>query len=178
LQVKNVGFEEYREADIFQVKRLEDEKNNDFISRVASYVIEKEAPISFETLCIRLAVLLGYKKLCPGLQNSVENILNEKSDTFVQKDGFFIHKDTSVSARKAGSRTINQIASEELEKCVLAAVKSSVGISTDSLSLYTSKLMGFSRMTPTISKVLEKIRDDLVKKNQLKIDGTKVRLAD
>jgi hypothetical protein len=38
--------------------------------------------------------------------------------------------------------------------------------------------MGFSRMTPTISKVLEKIRDDLVKKNQLKIDGTKVRLAD
>ena len=178
LQVKNVGFEEYREADIFQVKRREDEKNNDFISRVASYVIEKEAPISLETLCIRLAVLLGYKKLCPGLQNSVENILNEKSDMFVQKDGFFIHKDTEISARKAGSRTINQIASEELEKCVLTAVKSSVGISADSLSLYTSKLMGFSRITPTIFKVLEKIRDDLVKKNQLKIDGTKVRLAD
>jgi hypothetical protein len=97
---------------------------------------------------------------------------------FVQKDGFCIHKDTEISARKAGSRTINQIASEEWEKCVLTAVKSSVGISADSLSLYTSKLMGFSRMTPTISKVLEKIRDDLVKKNQLKIDGTKVRLAD
>lgn len=177
-QVKTEIFEDYKEADIFTVKRRENEKNNDFLIRVADYIIENEAPVSFDTLCIRLAPLLGYKKLCSTLQNSVANIMNGHCSDFERVGNFFIKENGTVVARKAGNRAINQIATEELEKCILAAVKSSVGIFTENVCAYTSKLMGFQRMTSQISDELEKVLNNLVMKDALKIINGKVCLAD
>lgn len=173
-----VFIEEYEEADILSIERNLNEKNNDYIVRVADYVIEKEAPINIEVLCMRLAPLLGYKKNCATLQNAVENIFNSHLNHFKCNGDFFVRKDSVVIARKAGNRTINQISPEELEKCILAAIKSSVGIPAENVCLYTSKLMGFHKMTSKISAELERAFKNLITKNQVILANGKVSLVD
>ena len=173
-----VFIEEYEEADILNIERNLNEKNNDYIVRVADYVIEKEAPINIEVLCMRLAVLLGYKKNCATLQNTIENIFSNHLNHFERNGDFFVHKKSVVIARKAGNRAINQISPEELEQCILTAIKSSVGIPAENVCLYTSKLMGFHKMTSKISVELEKAFKKLIDTNQVILANGKVSLAD
>ena len=67
---------------------------------------------------------------------------------------------------------------EELEKCILAAIKSSVGIPAENVCLYTSKLMGFHKMTSKISAELERAFKNLITKNQVILANGKVSLVD
>lgn len=157
---EDYGFVLYQEADITEINRNQEDVY--YLKEVISLIIEKEQPIHFELLCKRIAGLFGNQKVTVKIRNSANYIITQYLNNKIEDvdDFYWLKGNKTTNVRIPNSdieyvRPINFICKEEIAEAIKAIVKSSFGITKDSLFNVIIKVFGFSRLGPKISKAID-----------------------
>ena len=148
------------------------------VNELVLRVIETEQPVHRDELCRRLAPALGHDRVDPGLRREVEvAVARLKLDDLREEDGFLTREGFTLTLpRRAGRRTIDMIAPQELQLAIWLVAKHSIRATREDIIIRVAELLGFERRGPRIQKTLENTFDFLVAVGQLRIVEGKVEL--
>ncbi|MBR3764630.1 MAG: DUF3320 domain-containing protein [Clostridia bacterium] len=134
------------------------------INELVLRVVETEQPVHRDELCRRLAPALGHDRVDPGLRREVEvSVARLKLDDLREEDGFLTREGFRLTQpRRAGHRSIDMIAPEELRLAIFLVVKHSLGATREGVITRVAELLGYERRGPRIQKALENAFDFLV----------------
>lgn len=176
------GFEIYKEADLYHMKR--DYNDSIYLSKLINYSVDKEYPIHFELLCKKIAPFLGNQKVTVKIKNIVSNtIQNLCRETVEIKENYCWPKNNSkvvVRIPEKDSyeiRQIQYISKEELAEAMTIIIDKSFGISINDLTSITAKVFGFNRVGNKITKAINNAYNYLIEKDQIIIQDDKVKLT-
>ena len=131
------------------------------INELVLRVVDTEQPVHRDELCRRLAPALGHDRVDPGLRRDVEvSVERLKLDDLREEDGFLTRDGFRLTQpRRAGHRSIDMIAPEELRLAVYLVVKHSIGATREGVIARVAELLGYERRGPRIQKALENAFD-------------------
>lgn len=142
-------FSKYEFADIYNIERLPQESDTDYLCRVVKLLVEIEGPIHFDLVCKKLACFFGREKATSPVRKTIDRVLKTELNYIVDiRNSFCWLKDTeSVNVRTSvpDIRKIEYICKEELAEAMYAIVKYRFGITCDDLMVETARIFGFNR---------------------------------
>ena len=169
----NYGFEKYK---VCSLKGRVAEYDARGLAKYIEKVVEIEAPIHFDILCQRVCNVIGRQKVSSVVQNMVRRAINYSDDKIKIKDDFAYQteKHSANYLREAGSRSIHQIAYDELAMGMLKVIDNNIGLTKEELIHETARAFGFTRIGNNITERMEKVVKLMIKNKLIEIKDDKV----
>lgn len=139
------------------------------------YLITTYFPVHVDVLT--KAIYAGTPKITPAMKAELQAdmVQIEKNDLYKRKGDFFyppVIKEMPV--RLKGSRTIDQIAQDEIQAALLKVAKTRVGINQAALITEAMHGFGFTRKNPKLNEAFSVAFDDLLARGKVSKDAEEV----
>ncbi len=173
IEEPNYGFEEYK---VFEPKGKIGEQNYVVLSSYVQEVVEKESPVHFDVVCQRVCGLMGRQKVTTLVQSGVRTSLQYLKGKIVTRDDFFYmaKEPNPTKIRKAGPRSVNHIAIDELAMGMCKVIENNIGLTVDELVKETSKAFGFTRSGNNITERMNETVRLLTENKTIEVKDGKV----
>ena len=168
---------------------INDYKNALEIQQLIDNVVNTEAPILFEVLCMRVAKFCGMKKVGARVRSAVESAMNRNGlsvrktgkRTFVftpdlaekNYEGFRVPAEDDPHPRKLG-----EIWPEEIANAARTVLTMHIAMDMEDLAKETAILFGVKRLGPKMRTSVEKAISILIERGDCLVEGTKASLPE
>lgn len=175
---KPLAIEQEYSRDLFY-----DESHNKYRKQLLNEIVNQEGPIHVDLAVRRLAQAYGIVKGGKLISQSGKRIITSCQRTGnIERQGNFlwaVDKNPSLprtyDPKDIGSkRGITYIPPEELDAAMVLVIQRAVGIDKHSLYHETLKMFGFSRVTESARRYLDKALDRVQKSDICYIDGERI----
>ena len=135
-------------------------------------IVEKEQPLTLNTLCRRICALRTIPRTTPGMQKAVRDFVSQQYEAETDRQGLVIwkskqDKDEWRWYRQAHGRDILDVPMREIKNAVTEAVTEQFSISAAALTLIVAKKLGYSRRGPKVDAAINEAVAQLQKENKL-----------
>ncbi|MBP3534527.1 MAG: hypothetical protein J6J53_00785, partial [Muribaculaceae bacterium] len=147
---------------------------------LAEKIIAIEQPITFSLLCRRVSALRDSGRVNAALQNSLKEVIAARfyvdgsNAIWLTADAC----DAYESYRPDSGRAIADIPAKELANAICDTLAEQDSITEDSLTLLTSKKLGFTCRGRIIDSTLRNVLQTLVNAGKVVATGNYLRLSD
>ncbi len=147
---------------------------------LAEKIIAIEQPITFSLLCRRVSALRDSGRVNAALQNSLKEVIaarfyvDDSNAIWLTADAC----DAYESYRPDSGRAIADIPAKELANAICDTLAEQDSITEDSLTLLTSKKLGFTCRGRIIDSTLRNVLQTLVNAGKVVATGNYLRLSD